>query len=421
MSHRVAVDVGGTFIDFVLLDETTGTVTIEKQPSTPDRLVDELLAGLARLEVPAADVHQLFHGTTVAINAVLQERGARVGLLTTAGFRDVLAIGRGNRPEIYNFLYRAPQPLVPRHLRREVPERLAADGSDPHAARPGRRRPRVRRPRLAGSRGDRDLLPARVREPDARGGRGGAHPRAASSGHRLPPRTRSPPSGGSTSARPPTVLNAFVQPLFAGYLARLQAGLAGVGYTRSLALMQSNGGVIGADRARATADQDTRVGAGRRRDRLPGPRTGAPSAERHLRGCGRYQLRRRPDRRRPDPRADGDEDRAPPDRRPDDRHRLDWRRGRLDRVDRPQGRAPGRAAERRRLSRAGLLRSRRHRADGDRLSPPARQARPGELPGRAMLLDAAAAERAVEDDRGPARPRHRASCRSAPSRSRRRT
>ncbi len=248
MSHRVAVDVGGTFIDFVLLDETTGTVTIEKQPSTPDRLVDELLAGLARLEVPIADVHQLFHGTTVAINAVLQERGARVGLLTTAGFRDVLAIGRGNRPEIYNFLYRGPQPLVPRHLRREVPERLAADGSI------------LTRLDLDAVDRESDVLVSHGVEAIAicflHAYANPTHEAAAAERirERHPAVTVTASHEIATEWREyertsTTVLNAFVQPLFAGYVARLQAGLAGVGYTRSLALMQSNGGVIGADRA----------------------------------------------------------------------------------------------------------------------------------------------------------------------------
>ena len=248
MSHRVAVDVGGTFIDFVLLDETTGTVTIEKQPSTPDRLVDELLAGLARLEVPVADVHQLFHGTTVAINAVLQERGARVGLLTTAGFRDVLAIGRGNRPEIYNFLYRGPQPLVPRHLRREVPERLAADGSI------------LTRLDLDAVDRESDVLVSHGVEAIAicflHAYANPTHEAAAAERirERHPAVTVTASHEIATEWREyertsTTVLNAFVQPLFAGYVARLQAGLAGVGYTRSLALMQSNGGVIGADRA----------------------------------------------------------------------------------------------------------------------------------------------------------------------------
>ena len=95
--HRCAVDVGGTFIDFVLLDEETGELVVEKQPARRETLVDEFLAGLERLPVGLPELDLLFHGTTVGINTVLQERGARVGLVTTAGFRDVLALGRGSQ------------------------------------------------------------------------------------------------------------------------------------------------------------------------------------------------------------------------------------------------------------------------------------------------------------------------------------
>src|SRR5437588_6067831 len=112
--YRLAVDVGGTFIDFVLHDEQTGEIVIEKQPSLPETLAEELVAGLQRLPVSPADIGRLFHGTTVAINTVVQERGAPIGLITTQGFRDVLAIGRGARKEIYNWLYRPPEPLIPR-------------------------------------------------------------------------------------------------------------------------------------------------------------------------------------------------------------------------------------------------------------------------------------------------------------------
>src|SRR5438445_10338051 len=120
---RVAVDVGGTFIDFVRRDGQSGELVFEKQPATPATLAREVVTGLRRLPVPPAAIDRLFHGSTVAINAILQERGARVGLVTTHGFRDVLAIGRGSRPEIYNLFYTPPQSLIPRYLRREVSER----------------------------------------------------------------------------------------------------------------------------------------------------------------------------------------------------------------------------------------------------------------------------------------------------------
>jgi N-methylhydantoinase A len=85
---------------------------------------------MGRLPTPIAGVGRLFHASTVAHNAILQERRAKVGLITTRGFRDVLEIGRGNRPDIYDWLIVPPDPFVPRHLRREVGGRTVPDGSE---------------------------------------------------------------------------------------------------------------------------------------------------------------------------------------------------------------------------------------------------------------------------------------------------
>ncbi len=125
---RLAVDVGGTFTDLVLLDEATGEVSIEKEPSQIGEIADHLFAGLSRLGVSAAELSMILHGSTVAINTILQECGARVGILTTQGFRDVLELGRGNRPQVYNLLYKPPPPLVERYLRFEVAERMSHHG-----------------------------------------------------------------------------------------------------------------------------------------------------------------------------------------------------------------------------------------------------------------------------------------------------
>lgn len=127
--NRLAIDVGGTFIDFVLLDESTGGVTSEKELSLVHELSDRIFAGMERLEISPADLDMIIHGSTVVINTILQERGGKIGLITTRGFRDVLELGRGSRPEVYNLLYKPPKPLVPRYLRTEVPERLNHQGS----------------------------------------------------------------------------------------------------------------------------------------------------------------------------------------------------------------------------------------------------------------------------------------------------
>jgi N-methylhydantoinase A len=246
--HRVAVDVGGTFIDFVLLDEATGELVIEKQPARRESLVDEFLAGLERLPVPLDEIERLFHGTTVGINAVLQEHGARVGLVTTEGFRDVLALGRGSRPELYNVLYRPPPPLVPRYLRREVPERIAADGSvlvplDLEAldrevdllVAEGVEAIAVCFLHAYLDPGHERLAAARIRE---------RHPLlAVTASHEVATEWRE--FERSSTA----VLNAYVQPLMGRYLDELGERLRAGGFDRPVALMQSNGGVISAERA----------------------------------------------------------------------------------------------------------------------------------------------------------------------------
>ena len=123
ITKRLAVDVGGTFVDFVQFDDQTGAITIEKVPSA-GQLEEQFIAGIQRLGLDLRAVSTIVHGSTQVINTIVQERGAKVGLITTEGFRDVLELGRGNRPEIYNLFYKQAPPLVPRYLRYEVPERL---------------------------------------------------------------------------------------------------------------------------------------------------------------------------------------------------------------------------------------------------------------------------------------------------------
>jgi len=131
MAWRVGIDVGGTFTDLAAFEARSGRSHFRKIPSTPDdpaRATGLALAGLA--EVAAAmDVAFFAHGTTAGTNALIEHTGARTGLITTDGFRDLLEIGRQQRPDLYDLRARKPVPLVPRRRRREVPERLAADGS----------------------------------------------------------------------------------------------------------------------------------------------------------------------------------------------------------------------------------------------------------------------------------------------------
>ncbi len=132
MSARVGVDIGGTFTDIVLrLDD--GTLRVSKVSSTPEdpglAVVRGLDALLRAAGVAPASVVEVVHGTTVASNTILQKKGARVGLLTTRGFRDVLEIGRVRTPDLFDLTWEKPEPLVERRHRLEVDERIAADGA----------------------------------------------------------------------------------------------------------------------------------------------------------------------------------------------------------------------------------------------------------------------------------------------------
>ena len=130
---RLGVDIGGTFTDLVWVDDATGEVRVGKLLTTPKDPAQAVEQGVLRLledagAVPAG-VRALIHGTTLATNALIERKGARTGLLTTAGFRDALEIGREGRYDMYDLFIDPPAPLVPRHLRLEVEERLNADGS----------------------------------------------------------------------------------------------------------------------------------------------------------------------------------------------------------------------------------------------------------------------------------------------------
>jgi N-methylhydantoinase A len=131
-AYRMSIDVGGTFTDVVLLDDRSGSVRFAKVLSTPDDPSVGSLAGAAELlrreAVAPASVGEVVHATTVATNAVIERRGARIGLITTRGFRDTLEIGRECRYDIYDLGLRLPEPLVPRPRRAEVDERLTWTG-----------------------------------------------------------------------------------------------------------------------------------------------------------------------------------------------------------------------------------------------------------------------------------------------------
>ena len=242
----VGIDVGGTFTDFVVLQD--GRLRIHKVPTTPDDQSRAIVAGLQALNIAAAEI---VHGMTVATNALLERRGARTALLTTAGFGDVLVIGRQNRPHIYALHQTRPPALVDDAWRLEATERMDHTGA-------------VLTPL------DEDGLD-RIIDQVAAGAieslavvflfafRNPAHEEQAAA--RIRARLPELPLSLSSQVLPEyrefertstTVINAYVQPLVARYLQRLEAALPDA----SVRIMQSNGGAIGLHQA---ADQAARV------------------------------------------------------------------------------------------------------------------------------------------------------------------
>jgi len=127
---RIAVDVGGTFTDVVVLGEADEGLRHEKVETVPADPASGVLGGFAKARADLGTVDFFVHGTTLGINALLTRSGARVAIVTTEGFRDVYEVGRTDREPMYDFKYRRPQTLVPRSLVFEVPERLRFDGSE---------------------------------------------------------------------------------------------------------------------------------------------------------------------------------------------------------------------------------------------------------------------------------------------------
>ncbi len=125
---RLAADIGGTFTDVAAFDAATGKLRLGKALSTPNHLVEGITAGVESAGIAYADAGLFLHGSTVAINTILERTGAKTALIITEGFRDIYEIGRINRPDAYNLFFRKHVPLVERALRFEARERVLADG-----------------------------------------------------------------------------------------------------------------------------------------------------------------------------------------------------------------------------------------------------------------------------------------------------
>lgn len=243
--RRVAgIDVGGTFTDLLLTeaDQSGVRVRLAKVPTTVRNQAEGVLAAIAAAEVAPADLDLVIHGTTATTNAVLERKTAKVGLITTEGFRDVLELGRRTRPKAYG-LFGTFEPLIPREWRREVPERVMADGA-------------VRTPldEAAVAQAVRDLLAEGCEalvihflhayaNPEHEL-RAGAIARElwpnpyVTLGHALLSEFREYERGTTAS------VNAAVQPILDRYIRRLQDELRAQGFARDLLVMNGNGGTV---------------------------------------------------------------------------------------------------------------------------------------------------------------------------------
>ncbi len=245
MPARLGVDIGGTFTDLVVVDEATGKLSVGKVLTTakdPAHGVEQgIHALLDEARVSPGAVAAVVHGTTLATNALIERKGARTALLTTAGFRDALEIRREGRYDMYDILIDPPPPLVPRHLRREVPERLLADGSTLRPLDEAAARRVVADLTAAGVEAVAICLlhayqnPAHERRLEALV-REVAPGMPVSCSSEVVPEIREYERGSTTTA------NVYVMPLMARYLEDLERRLGDLGIAGQLYIMQSSGG-----------------------------------------------------------------------------------------------------------------------------------------------------------------------------------
>ena len=251
---RVGIDVGGTFTDFVLLNESTGETHSYKCLTTPADPAEAILDGIGALERmrpgTIANLEEVIHGTTLVINAIIERKGARTGLLTTSGFRDVLELGREVRYAAYDPHAPVPEPLVPRERRLEVRERVRADGSVMQPLEPQSVSSTLARLKADGVESIAVCLLNSFENPQhefeiKRLIAEELSGVSVSISYEVLPQIR---EYERTST---TVANAYVKPLTETYLKSLRQRLAARGFSGRLFIMLSSGGVTSADIAAA--------------------------------------------------------------------------------------------------------------------------------------------------------------------------
>ncbi len=239
---RVAVDIGGTFTDLVAQDED-GRVAVSKVLTTPHDHSEGVMSAIAKAGIDLGETALLLHGSTIAINTVIERKGVKTALITTRGFRDVYEIGRSNRPDAYNLFFERPVPLVPRSLRREVSERMTARGEIHTALNREEAAAAVGELKNAGVQSIAVCLLHSYANPAHEEVLGeiiaSVYPSAyVTLSHRI---LREYREYERTST---TAVNAYVGPVVARYLGALQEHLQRRGFSGEVLVMQSGGGVM---------------------------------------------------------------------------------------------------------------------------------------------------------------------------------
>jgi N-methylhydantoinase A len=252
-SVRVGIDIGGTFTDLLVLDETTGAFHIGKTLTTPDdpsRAVQTGLSDLLRQhEIDPGRVKQVIHGTTLVTNALIERRGVPTALLTTKGFRDAIEIGHEHRYDLYDLFLELPKPLVRRRWRLEVDERVLADGTEERPIDPADIRRLIAEMRAGGIEAVAVTLLHSYRYPEHERQIGEILAREA------PEMTVSLSSDVVPEIREyerasTTICNVYVRPVVDRYLERLEASLRQLGIDCELLVMLSSGGICSVETAR---------------------------------------------------------------------------------------------------------------------------------------------------------------------------
>ena len=239
----VAIDIGGTFTDLVGFDDKAGKFVEAKSLTTPHELTQGILDCIRKSGLAAATIEELIHGSTIAINTLIERKGAKTGLIVTRGTRDVYIIGRGNRPEAYNLFFHRHRPLVPRHLTREIDERVMSSGEVHHPLNKASVTEACRALAAEGVEAVAVCLLHAYANPEHER-IAGAMVREALPGAYLSLSHDILREYREFERMSTTVVNAYIGPKVGGYVKSLSQDLGGVGFRGNLSIMRSNGGVM---------------------------------------------------------------------------------------------------------------------------------------------------------------------------------